>query len=112
MARADERDDGGGLHEIEMTWPAAEESPDAVAERGGGTQRHERVHVRSAALELAPCAAEKTRPAHDHHRRRKGEPDPLEPVAHAPAEEPFANDERQGERRAQDDVESPTGHRR
>src|SRR5438132_6920715 len=101
MARADEGDDRRGFHEVEMAGRAGQQTPEAEAERRAGAERDERVHVRAAALKLAPRPAEKTRTADGHHRRREGESDPLEPLAHAPAEDPFTNDERQRKRRAE-----------
>ena len=112
VAGADERDDRGRFHEVEMFVPAVEQTPDAVAERCAGTEGHERVHVRAAALELAPRPAEKPRAANGHHRRREGEADPFERLAHAPAQDPFAEDERQCERGTKNHGEFPGCHRR
>jgi hypothetical protein len=53
VTEADERDDRGGLHEINVAARAAEQRPGAVAERGRGTERDERVHVGAADFELA-----------------------------------------------------------
>src|SRR5690242_14180910 len=98
MPGADQRDDRGRLHEVEVPMPAGEQAPQAEAERRAGAERDERVHVRAAAFELAPGAAEKPPTAHGHHRRGQGETDPFEGVTRAPAEDPFADDERQRKR--------------
>src|SRR5437870_12481218 len=101
MPGANECDDGRRLHEIEMAVPTAEQSPDAVRERGGRTQGDKGVHVRAAALKLVPRAPEKARATDNHDRRGESEADPLEPIERAPAKNPFADNQRHREHRAE-----------
>ena len=107
VAEADERDDGGGFHEIEMAAHAAQQRPRAVAKRGRRTERDERVHVRAADFELVPRAAIKFCPGKNLHHpgQRKGKP--LKPRLHAEAENPFANHQRGGNGDAEPEIDLP-----
>ena len=107
MTRADERDDGGGFHEINVPARAAEQSPGTIAERGRRAEGDEGVHVGAADFELVPRAAVKSRAGEnlDGAGQRKGEP--LKPRLQAEAENPFANHEESGDEDAQPQVELP-----
>ncbi len=59
MADADERDDGGGFHEIEMSARAAQQRPRAVTKRRCRAERDERVHVGTADFELPAMRRDK-----------------------------------------------------
>ena len=107
MAGADERDDGGGLHEIKMPARAAEQRPRAVAERRRGAERDQRVHVGTADLELVPRAAIKLRAGKNLHRAGERERKPLKPRRHGEAEDPFANHQKHGDGDAEDQIPLP-----
>ena len=82
MARADERNDGGGFHEIKMSACAAQQSPRAVTKRRGRAERDERVHVGTADFELPPRAAVKLRATKNLHDACERKRKPLKPPAH------------------------------
>src|SRR5215469_2469694 len=90
MAEADERDNGRGLHEIEMLVRAAQERPGAVAERSRGTERDQGIHVRTAGFQLPPGASIKRRPGVNLHDTREGKGSPLKPRGGAELKNPFA----------------------
>src|SRR5687767_9546221 len=92
MPHADERDDRGGLHEIQVR--VLEERPYAVGVGSGGAERNQRVHVGTAHLELLPGATIKARAASELHQRGESESQPLEPTFYRPTENPFTNHEK------------------
>ena len=107
VAEADERDDGGGFHEINMAAHTTKQRPCAVAKRGRRTEGDERVHVRAADFELVPRAAVKFPPGENLDRagQRKGKP--LKPRLQAEAETPFANHQRGGNGDAEPEIDLP-----
>src|ERR1019366_7929092 len=56
MPQADESDNRGGFHEIDVATETAKQSPRAISESGGRAERHEGVHVGATDFELVPCA--------------------------------------------------------
>src|SRR5690242_17674626 len=57
VTNADQGNDGGGFHEIEMAARVRQQRPRAVTKRGCRAERDQRVHVRLADLDLPPGAA-------------------------------------------------------
>ncbi len=108
VAHADQRDDGGRFHEIEMSARAGEERPNAVAEGRRRTQRHQRVHVRPAQFQLSPRAPVKRSAAINLHRRRQRKRQPMKPGRHAQPKNPFARHQRRRAQKAGDHVVTPT----
>src|SRR5262245_42819802 len=108
MAEADERDDGGGLHEIEVTAEAAEQRPCAIPERSGGAERHQQVHVCTAGFELVPTAAIEASAGNDLHHGRQTKRKPLEPRRGPESESPFAQHQRSGSEHSYPQVKLPT----
>ena len=107
VAKTDKRNDGGGFHEIEMTISAAEQRPRAVAKRGCGTERDERVHVRVADFELVPRASIKFRPGKNLDCAGQGKGKPLKPRLDGEMEIPFANHQRGGDSDAKPKIDLP-----
>ena len=97
MAGTDQRNDRSGLHEKNMAARAGEKRPGAVTERGRGTKRDERVHVRLADFDLPPGTAIKGGTAENLHHPRKRERAPLKPRRHRQIENPFAGHEDAGD---------------
>ena len=107
MPGADERNDRGGLHEINVAASAAEQSPRAVRKGGRRAQRHQRVHVRAANLELAPRTAVEPGAGQNLHRAREDETAPVEPPRHAKAQYPFPQHKRHCAKRADPQIQLP-----
>ena len=107
MPYADQGDDRGGFHEIEMSAEAAEQRPNAIDEGGGGTERDQGVHVRVSDLQLVPCAAVEGGAGDGLDDTRQREGTPLEPRRHAEPESPFADHQWQGAEDADPQIQFP-----
>lgn len=107
MPQADERDNRGGLHEIEVAAETSEQGPRAVGEGGGGAQRDKGVHVGAANLELSPRAAVELRTSDDLHHAGQRQRTPLEPGRQAEPEHPLSQHQRRGAEDAYPQVELP-----
>src|ERR1039458_10573598 len=79
MPQADESDNRGGFHEIDVATETAKQSPRAISESGTRSQRHEGVHVGATDFDLVPCAAIEARASEDLHDAGQRQGAPLEP---------------------------------
>src|ERR1035438_6498511 len=87
MPQADESDNRGGFHEIDVATETAKQSPCAISESGGRAERHEGVHVGATDLELVPCAAIEARASEDLHyagQRQRNQGVRPSPNTHSP----------------------------
>ena len=107
MPQADERDDGGRLHEIDVAGRMAEQHPCAIGKSRRRAQRHEGVHVRAARFELTPCAAIKPGSGEnlDHAGQREGSP--TKPFCCPKPQQPFPDNQRHAAERPEPKVEPP-----
>ncbi len=107
MAEADDRDDGGGFHKVEMPAMSAQERPNAVGVSRGGAERNQGVHIGLPALELPPGSLVKARAGEYLHQSGQPERQPSEPRGHPQAKNPFAEHQQQRARQAKPQARLP-----
>lgn len=96
MAEADEADDGGGFHEVEMAAVSREEGPCAIAEGRGGTEGDEEVHVGAAGFQLPPRPAIEGGAGENLDQCCQREREPWKPGRLVETKDPFANHQEEG----------------